>query len=253
MGIKSQLVIPAVVATSGQGGGGGGTDLESIDGYNANVPVQRLANLGGNFKWQTKSVVYDNFNQYNYLTPVITWPDTVSTVDFIVEVVAYIPNTSENAQNIITFGDTSNPQALFYGGYQHNPRGGLGYWNGTSNVWYQDVITETPATKWIRLTGTNGNLSVYCLDDNNYTLETLPEISSWTYQGVCPETLGNSYNLQFSFANAGCFKGTLKNWQIKANDSIVFDLRAGDNLTLTNTNTQPYKVAMGVQKTETWK
>lgn len=236
----------------GESGGesGGGTDLKSIDGYDANVPVQRLTNLGGNFKWQTKSVIYNNFNQYNYLTPKITWPDAVSTVDFILEVVAFIPNTGDHAQNIITFGDTSNPHSLFYGSYQHNPRGGFGYWNGSSNIWYVDAITQTPATKWIRLTGTNGNMSVYCIDDNNYTLETLPELANWTYQGVCPETLGNSSHIQFNFAaSTACFYGTLKNWQIKANNSVVFDLRNDNSVELSNSNTQAY---MGIKLTEYW-
>lgn len=232
--------------------GGGGTDLESIDGYDANVPVQRLANLCGNFKWQTKSVVCDNFNQYNYLTPKITWPETVNTVDLIIELTAFIPDTSEYPQNLIIFNPQGTSSSLFYGGYQHNPRGGFGYWNGTSNVWYNDTITQTPATKWIRLTGTNGNLSVYCLDDNNYTLETLPELASWTYQGVCTETFGNSTSMQFSNNNAGAFKGVLKNWQIKANDSVVFDLRNDNSVNLTNSNTQAYKTAMGIQITESW-
>lgn len=238
------------IVTDDNQGGGGGTDLESIDGYDPNVPVQRLANLSGNFKWQTKSVVYDNFNQYNYLTPKITWPDTVSTVDFILEVVAFIPDTSDHSQNIIIFGDTSNPHALFYGSYQHNPRGGFGYWDGSSNIWYVDAITQTPATKWIRLTGTNGNMSVYCIDDNNYTLETLPELATWTYQGVCPETLGNSSYIQFNFAaSTGYFHGTLKNWQIKANDSVVFDLRNDNSVELSNSNTKDY---MGIKITEHW-
>lgn len=240
------------IITDDNQGGGGGTDLESIDGYDANVPVQRLSNLGGNFKWQTKSVVCDNFNQYNYLTPIITWPDTVNTVDLIIELTAFIPDTSEYPQNIIVFNPQGVSRSLFYGGYQHNPRGGFGYWNGTSNVWYNDTITQTPATKWIRLTGTNGNLSVYCLDDNNYTIETLPEISSWTYQGVCTETFGNSVSMQFSNNNAGAFKGVLRNWQIKANDSVVFDLRNDNSVVLTNSNTQDYKTAMGIKITETW-
>ena len=227
--------------------------LSTIAGYNQNAAVQRLANVGGVMKWQTKSVVCDNFNQYNYLSPIITWPDTVNTVDLIMELTAFIPDTSEYPQNIIIFNPQGTSSSLFYGGYQHNPRGGFGYWNGSSNVWYQDVITETPATKWIRLTGTNGNLSVYCLADNNYTLETLPEIASWTYQGVCAETFGNSMTMQFSMNNAGAFKGVLRNWQIKANDSVVFDLRNDNSVNLANSNTQDYKTAMGIKITETWK
>ena len=255
MGIKSQLVIPAVVATPGQGGGGGGTDLESIDGYNANVPVQRLANLGGNFKWQTQEVWYDNFNKNNNLKFDYTFPSSITSLDIILGFDAYVDS---HAQNILITYVPNVWNGLFYAGntgaYYQGHYGQLGYYRNEDDAtaWFPDILpTQGKVGKWIRVVGDNTSQQVYLIDDTNYTVETLPDLSNWTLQGTMTETFAGN-KMGFSSQSENFATGALKNCIISVNGTKVYDLRK-DNVITENNSTAGYKAVFNVIKTEHWK
>ena len=48
--------------------------------------------------------------------------------------------------------------------------------------WHQGTTVYTAGVYWIRAIYDNGTLKLYALADNNYTLDTLPEIDSWTLE-----------------------------------------------------------------------
>ena len=256
MGIKSQLVIPAVVATPGQGGGGGGTDLESIDGYNANVPVQRLANLGGNFKWQTREVWYDNFNTNNNLKFDYTFPNSITSLDIILGFDTYV---ASNPQNILIMYVPGVWNGLFYasntGSYYQGHYGQLGYYRNEDDTttWFSDILpAQGKVGKWIRVVGNNTSQQVYLIDDNNYTVETLPDLSNWTLQGTMTETFAGN-KVGFSSQSNNFANGALKNCIISVDGTKVYDLREGNNVITENSSSANYKAVYNVIKTEHWK
>lgn len=230
--------------------------LSTIAGYNQNVPVQRLANLGGVMKWQTQEVWYDNFNTNNNLKFDYTFPDSITSLDIILGFDTYLDS---NAQNILIMYVPNVWNGLFYasntGSYYQGHYGQLGYYRNEDDTmtWFSDILpAQGKVGKWIRVVGDNTSQQVYLIDDNNYTVETLPDLSNWTLQGTITETFtGNKVG--FSSQSANFANGALKNCIISVNGTKVYDLREGNNVITENNSTAGYKAVLNVAKTEHWK
>ena len=227
--------------------------ITQIDGFNANAPVQRLANLYGVQKWQTQELWYSNFSTYTVFQVTQTLPSTISSIDVILEATT---STATHVQNLFLFlTNGSYGSGIFWeksttAGHQ----GQLGYWDESEVTYFNAYVTSTPSTTWFRAIGDNSSQTLYYLTDNNYTIETLPELSQWTNLGTMHESYA-SKGMAFSSEGGNYFDrdGVLKNYYIKANGNLFFDLRTGEGMTLVNGNTSNYKASFDIRREYHWK
>ena len=219
--------------------------LSGETGYNATSLQQVLCNENGTLSWKTKELWYYNFNKDSALEVDTQIPSSLSSFEITMSYL--IRRKSIGAQDIIRW----NGNSIFYEKSSGSNPYTLGFWDDTSqtSTYFSDSIPSTPISKWIKITGTEGNYNVYVLDDNNYNPETLPDISSWTLQGNMNTSFA-SYTIDISVANGNNNSGyasglLLKNFIMKANGNKIFDLRSGTDVTITgNTDNIDYTRVM---------
>lgn len=129
----------------------------------------------------TDKRVYSGFSTGNYID-IATMPSSYNEVDFI---------------SYVRTGTTSPSRAAIVGGYSES-NGKYFYLGTRSTTWsYRDYSQYHSGNTftyeswyWVRLTGTNGNISLYTLPDANraYSIDTLPPLSEWTVESTCTHT-----------------------------------------------------------------
>lgn len=94
--------------------------------------------------------------------------------------------------------------------------------------WTDGVTTiETNKTYWYRvISDQDKNFNYYILPDSGFTVDTLPDISSWSYQ--CRTSTDIFSNSQFAIgynrnATNEYWKGTISKVHVTLNDALLFD------------------------------
>ena len=207
----------------------GGTDLTTITNYKAGIP-QQLINTENGLMWGSKERWYSNFKNGNKLEIYFNCPSSnPTTADIIWQVTTQQHTATEGkgAQNMLTMDTTSNPKSILYGDATDGAL--IGYFDSSTITYFTNSIGATDSTRWLRIHRENGDNVLYALNDDNYSIDALPELTSWELQGTLS---GASIISGFGFStnSAWGFKGTLKNLVIIFDDEKLFDLRYGNNV-----------------------
>lgn len=222
--VQNSVVTSAINAKQGL--------LSSETGYNLTSLPQVLCNDNGTLIWKTKELWYYNFSKDSALKIDTQIPSSLTSFEILMEY--KIRRKTIGAQDMVRF----NGSSIFYDGSTGNYPYTLGYWNDTlqTSTYFSDTIPETAITKWIKITGTENNYNLYILNDNNYNPENLPSLASWTSLGSLNASFA-SYKIDISIANGNTSSGytsglLLKNFIMKANGNKIFDLRSGNDVTI---------------------
>lgn len=207
----------------------GGTDLTTITNYKAGIQ-QQLINTANGVMWGSKERWYSNFKNGNKLEIYFNCPSTnPTTADIIWQVTTQQHTATEGkgSQNMLTMDTTSNPKSILYGDAADGAL--LGYFDSSTVTYFTNSIGATDSTRWLRIHRENGDNVLYALNGDNYSIDALPELTSWELQGTLS---GASIISGFGFSTNSDwgFKGTLKNLVIIFDNEKLFDLRYGNNV-----------------------
>lgn len=127
--------------------------------------------------------IASNFSASNYIKLNTYLP---STFDIIIK---YKHNSVTDSQpgELIANPTTDNSLYIYYNG--NPPKFGIGlYVEGVSPSFETNnhVQYETGSWYWIRLIYNGSEEKIYVIKDNNYTIKTLPQLSSWSHEQTKP-------------------------------------------------------------------
>lgn len=165
----------------------------------------------------TKTItVYSGFSSSNSIILAQNFPQ-VNSCDIIVRATS----NDVSSHGVLLAKYQSSNQHFCIRGATQKPAFYTGSWT--------DGVTpiETKKTYWYRVISSADNaLKYYILPDNEYSIDTLPDISAWTYQcEISTNIFSNSkfaigYN---SSASREYWKGAISKVHITINDSLFFD------------------------------
>lgn len=165
----------------------------------------------------TKTItVYSGFSSSNSIVLAQDFPQ-VNSCDIIVRATS---NDVSSHGVLVAKYQNSNQHFCIRGATQ-KPAFYTGSWtNGVTPI-------ETKKTYWYRVISSAGStFKYYILLDNEYTIDTLPDISAWTYQ--CEISTNIFSNSKFAIgynsnASSEYWKGAISKVHITINDSLFFD------------------------------
>lgn len=144
-------------------------------------PIKNYTKVG-NINVDSNGIA-SNFSTSNYIKLNTYLP---STFDIIIK---YKHNSVADSQpgELIANPTTDNSLFIYYNGNPSKFRIGL-YVNGVNSSFQTDnpVQYETGSWYWIRLIYDGNESKVYVIKDNNYTIKTLPVLSSWNHEQTKP-------------------------------------------------------------------
>lgn len=165
----------------------------------------------------TKTItIYSGFSSSNSIVLAQNFPQ-VDSCDMIVRATS----NDVSSHGVILAKYQSSNQHFCIRGATQKPAFYTGSWT--------DGLTpiETKKIYWYRVISSAGSaFKYYILPDNEYTIDTLPDISAWTYQcEISTNIFSNSkfaigYN---SSASSEYWKGAISKVHITINDSLFFD------------------------------
>lgn len=149
-----------------------------------------------------------------------TFPSTMSSMNLTTKA-----QFTENSSHSTLFGRSSNGDGTII--IRNNSGFKFGYYND-GWIWESSAPgVELNKWYWFKVTWDGTNLTGYMLEDNSYTLDTLPEIASWTqcWQSTKNMFPGNSFDIGYNKNSSGEYcKGSidLANTKITVNDELFF-------------------------------
>lgn len=218
------------------------TALASLPGYNSNAPLQSVGLRDGNIKWITREYWYSGFSNSNYNTAITTkqtLPASFTDLDIIMEI--EISADSGNIQQFFVDATTGY-------NFAYNGAGVLGSWSSEGSFSYNETLASGVNNRWLRIKGSSGSYTIYTLADNDYTIESLPELSSWNNAGTAPTSMF-SPGVYYRLGGAGSSSywprelTYFKNFFMKADSSVLCDLRKIDDVNF----------ASSISRIEYWK
>lgn len=165
----------------------------------------------------TKTItVYSGFSSSNSLVLAQSFPQ-VNSCDIIVRATS----NDVSSTGVLLAKYQSSEQYFSVRGATNKPGYYVGGWT--------DGVTPIEAKKiyWYRVISSAGStFKYYILPDNGYTIDTLPDISAWTYQ--CEISTNIFSNSKFAIgynsnASSEYWKGAISKVHITINDSLFFD------------------------------
>nr|DAQ90549.1 MAG TPA: hypothetical protein [Caudoviricetes sp.] len=165
----------------------------------------------------TKTItVYSGFSSSNSIVLAQNFPQ-VNFCDIIVRATS----NDVSSTGVLLAKYQSSEQYFSVRGATNKPGYYVGGWT--------DGITpiETKKTYWYRvISSTDNTFKYYILPDNGYTIDTLPDISAWTYQ--CEISTNIFSNSKFAIGynsntSSEYWKGSISKVHITINGSLFFD------------------------------
>ena len=138
--------------------------------------------------------IYSGFSSDNKLTFNKVFPLAVSSMDLTTKA-----QFTENGSHSTLFGRNSAGDGTIII-RSENSTFKFGYYN-SGWIW-ESTAPEVELNKWywFKVTWDGTNLTGYMLEDNSYTLDTLPEVASWTqcWQSTSNIFPGNSFDIGYN-------------------------------------------------------
>lgn len=130
----------------------------------------------------TDDYVLSETSGSNYVKNTMALPSSFTSLDFITK---YKKTTSTSNLSFI-LSDVSANRPLFI-----NASDKLTFYNGGSDITGTTTL-RVGSVYWLRMTLSGNTLDLYTLQDDNYTVDTLPEISAWIHE-VANTSFTNNY------------------------------------------------------------
>ena len=165
----------------------------------------------------TKTItVYSGFSSSNRIVLAQNFPE-VNSCDIIVRATS----TDVSSNGVLLAKYQSSEQYFSVRGTTHKPGYYVGGWT--------DGITpiETNTIYWYRVISSAGSaFKYYILPDDGYTIDTLPDISAWTYQCEISTNIFSNSKFAIGYNNSASseyWKGVISKVHITINGSLFFD------------------------------
>lgn len=165
----------------------------------------------------TKTItVYSGFSSSNSIVLAQDFPQ-VNSCDVIVRATS----NDVSSHGVLLAKYQSSNQHFCIRGATQKPAFYTGSWT--------DGVTpiETKKTYWYRVISSAGStFKYYILPDNEYTIDTLPDISAWTYQCEISTNIFSTSKFAIGYnsnARSEYWKGTISKVHITINGSLFFD------------------------------
>ena len=165
--------------------------------------------------------VYSGFNSSkNKLTLNKKFPSDMTSMEIVTKAMF-----TENGSHSTLFGRNSGNDGTII--IRNNSGFKFGYYHGSWTWESSAPEVELNKWHWFKVIWDGTNLTGYMLEDNSYTLDTLPEISSWSqcWQSTDNIFTGNSFDIGYNKNSTGEYcKGSidLANTKIVVNDDLFF-------------------------------
>ena len=163
--------------------------------------------------------IASNFSTSNYIKLNTYLP---STFDIIIK---YKHNSVTDSQSgeLIANPTKDNSLYIYYNG--NPPKFGIGlYVEGVSPSFETNnhVQYETGSWYWIRLIYNGSEEKIYVIKDNNYTIKTLPQLSSWSHEQTKP--VSNLWKDMYVTIGANLPYGKSNTGSIDLNNTYIYEL-----------------------------
>ena len=111
----------------------------------------------------------------NYVKSTTTTPSSITTFDFITK----YTKTESSSNLAYIFCDVAS-NAILYSQSQNK----IGWYDSNDGDVVGTTAMSLNTTYWVRMKIEDTTMRLYSLEDNNYTLSTLPDISNWTLEAT---------------------------------------------------------------------
>lgn len=180
-------------------------------------PIKNYTKVG-NINVDSNGIV-SNFSTSNYIKLNTYLP---STFDIIIK---YKHNSVTDSQpgELIANPTTDNSLYVHYSSEQSRYKMIL-YVSGVADSFQTDnpVQYETGSWYWIRLIYNGDEAKIYAIKDNNYTIKTLPPLSSWNHELTKP--VSNLWKDMYVTIGANLPYGKYNNGSIDLNNTYIYEL-----------------------------
>lgn len=153
------------------------------------------------------------------------FPTEISTMEINIKALF----TDKSAHSTLLGNNSSSDKTLIIRNYNSTFK--FGYYTGTW-VW-ESSAPEVELNKWywFKFIWDGAKATGYMLEDNSYTLDTLPEVVTWTQCWQSSENIfsGNQFNIGYNVNNNPTFcHGSidLANTKIVVNDKVFWDINS---------------------------
>lgn len=180
-------------------------------------PIKNYTKVG-NINVDSNGIA-SNFSTSNYIKLNTYLP---STFDIIIK---YKHNSVTDSQpgELIANPTNDNSLYIYYNG--NPPKFGIGlYVEGVSPSFETNnhVQYETGSWYWIRLIYNGSEEKIYVIKDNNYTIKTLPQLSSWSHEQTKP--VSNLWKDMYVTIGANIPYGKYNTGSIDLNNTYIYEL-----------------------------